>query len=1371
MKKIKRSSLCALFVLCSLYANAYDFETRNDDGVHIWYNIVSSDELTCEVTYQNTSYNSYSGSVTIPETVETSSKTYIVVGIGEKAFFKCANLTDVTIPNSVTTIGNDAFEQCHSLTSVTLGNGVKTIGSNAFYSCETLTKFEVAEDNQYYCDVDGVLFTKDMTTLIQFPTCSPLLPSYDIPNSVLTIEDYAFYECEGLTSLTLGNSVKTIGDFAFCNCIYLAGELRIPDSVQTIGDYAFANCSELTSVIIGKNVTSIGEYAFDSCIGITGELTIPSSVTTIGAGAFFYFGSKVVTIEDSDVPIIVTSKTIYESVFNGSPVEKLYLGRTMEYEKDCSPFLYRTALNSLTIGNKVTSIGRYEFYYCSSLTEVSIPSSVTFIDEGAFNECTSLTNVTLEDGEETLSMTTSSSYTPFTTCPIETLYLGRNLSYSSSYLPFRENTTLSSLTIGDKVTTINSYEFYSCSSLMGELKIPDSVTTIGSNSFSSCSGLTSIIIGKGVSTIGNSTFYRCTGLTSVIYNVINCTSAGSSSNPIFSGCTHLSEATIGENVEYMPKYLFYDCTNITKITSLNPTPPKMEETTFDDIDVGIETPIDCLIKYALADSWSDFSVIYAEEDGDLYYPVPISCVGAAIVTITGGDENGAVLKKGDIAVITPINGAGINGVVYHVIEDLTDEINDNGSVSFDVSEYHRENRIYSFSRDDSSTYDITVSDAGQVLEQITVANINSVQYLKVHGDINGTDILTIRRMTNLQVLDLSEANVVSGGDSYYEDTYRTARNVVGSYFFVDMTSLIMVKLPNSATSIGQYVCGNCTRLTSINIPNNVSYIDTYAFAGCKNLTYLTIEESSQSLKIYTDKSNNASPFADCPLEIVSLGRTLTYDYSGKYTLLYDKNSVVSLTIGEAVTSINDYEFYNCSGIVKDVTIPDNVTTIGDYAFYGCTKLPGVAIGDGVTYIGSYAFADCGSMITLTLGSGVETIKEHAFYECRSITSLKLGNNVSFIGGRAFSYCSSMTGELKIPDSVTSIGDYAFSSCAFTTISIGSGITSLNDHEFYNCSKLTTLNIGSGVTSIGEYAFRYCTALTELYIPSNVISMTDNAFYNCSSLNQLVIEDSTEELSISSNVFGMCSLEMLSIGRDISYKSNSSPFMNNTTITSVWTSDNVNTIGAYEFSGCTALAEVVISNNVAEIQKYSFENCSKLSSLTIGNQVTSIGDYAFYGCEGLTEVKTPNSIKTIGSYAFSNCTRLTSLTLGSSCSSVDSNAFSGCTALEELYSKNPSTPSITGDTFDGVDKQTCVLYVPTGSLNVYWLHTYWTEFFNIKEMYFDPNDDTDGIEGVNSIVEQDIVGYYGIDGRQLNAPQHGINILRYSDGTTKKVLVK
>ena len=189
---------------------------------------------------------------------------YAVTKIDQLAFCECSSLTSVIIPNSVTSIGDDAFSWCNSLTSITIPDSVTTIGSYVFTYCEALNAINVNANNQNYCSENGVLFNKNKTKLIQYPS-GKTDATYEIPNGVTNIGDDAFYYCISLTKITISNSVQSVGNNAFSECISLA-KITIPNSVTNIGSGVFSGCKELTSITIPNSVTSIKMNAFRGCI-------------------------------------------------------------------------------------------------------------------------------------------------------------------------------------------------------------------------------------------------------------------------------------------------------------------------------------------------------------------------------------------------------------------------------------------------------------------------------------------------------------------------------------------------------------------------------------------------------------------------------------------------------------------------------------------------------------------------------------------------------------------------------------------------------------------------------------------------------------------------------------------------------------------------------------------------------------------------------------------------------------------------------------------------------------------------------------------------------------------------------------------------
>ncbi len=276
-----------------------------------------------------------------------------------------------------------------------------------------------------------------------------------------------------------------------------------------------------------------------------------------------------------------------------------------------------------------------------------------------------------------------------------------------------------------------------------------------------------------------------------------------------------------------------------------------------------------------------------------------------------------------------------------------------------------------------------------------------------------------------------------------------------------------------------------------------------------------------------------------------------------------------------------------------------------------------------------------------------------------------GIPITEIGASAFKNYTGLT-SIEIPDSVTSIGDYAFSGCrGLECISVASGNNVYRSEQ--NClieKQSNTLIVGcinsvipNGVTSIGEEAFKYCRKLLSITIPSSVTSIGKSAFEDCTGLESVTIGSGVTSIGEGAfkNCIGFTSIAIpdtvTSIGRWA--------FENCSGLTSITIPDSVTTIGVRAFLDCSGLESVTIGSSVTSIGEETFKNCIGLESVTIGSGVTSIGEGVFMYCSGLTSVTIPESVTEIGDSAFSDCSELTSIAIPDSVTSIGSRAFEGC----------------------------------------------------------------------------------------------------------------
>ena len=588
----------------------YDFE---QDG--IYYNIIDNTNKKVEVTCRDESYNSYSGCLIIPSTVQFSGKEFLVSRIGMNAFRDCVNLTSIAIPNSITTIASSAFYNCVELENISLPKSITSIGQSAFVNCAKLTGIE-------------------------------------IPNTVTSIGDYAFQGCDAISLLNF-NAVlcadfsSTASHRPFYNLNIKT--INIGDSVQKIPAYFAYGLTKLENLTIGKAVTSIGVYGFQGCtalktINFNAEFCgnfnsydnspfYNLKITTLNIGdgvqripSYFAYGLS--SLANIEIPS--TINYIGYNAFNGcSSLEKVYITDIASWCKiifnssTANPLNYAHHLylngvevSDLVLPSIISDISSYAFYGCTSLTKITIPKSVTSIGSSAFSNCTSLTVMNFN----AISCADfNSSYNPFSNTFISSIIIGDDVVRIPDYFT-KELTTLRAVTIGNSVTSIGNSAFYGCTSLT-DISMGNSITTIGASAFYNCTGLTNIVLGSSVTTIGSSAFNKCTGLTAITFN----DKVTTIYNSAFYGCTGLKSIELPSSVRTISSKAFYNCSGLRSVYSFALNPPVMESSDcFNVYNVAtLFVPYEVLDTYKNTYYWNNFYRAYGvDPDGN----VPITSI-------------------------------------------------------------------------------------------------------------------------------------------------------------------------------------------------------------------------------------------------------------------------------------------------------------------------------------------------------------------------------------------------------------------------------------------------------------------------------------------------------------------------------------------------------------------------------------------------------------------------------------------------------------------------------------------------------------------------------------------------------------------------
>ena len=490
--------------------------------------------------------------------------------VGNNAFRGLGGVNSVTLPaTSLQSIGDNAFLACYLVPSFSIGKNVSSIGSGAFNGCtEHLNAITVDPDNTHYCDVDGVLFTKDMKTLVKFPD-GKYQENYDIPAGVVTvssdafqdnqhiqnisipasvtaIQPNAFYHSTRLSNLTVdaGNAVYVSQDGALFNksltelIVYPMSNSRtsytVPDSVTTLSANAFYANFYLQSINLPANLQHIGGHAFELTQGLN-SITLPEKATDLGEALFLNSWVTSVTVE-------AKVEALPASTFAYSGITDVRLPNTLKSIGD-SAFLKCTELCAVTIPNSVTSIGNAAFSQCTSLSTVHFPSSLKTIGQDAFSGCTALPHdVALPEGLTTIGQSAFSGCT---------------------------NTKF--VTLPTTVKTIGDSAFAGCSSLQA-ISLPEGLTTIGAHAFQNCGLMSYVVIPEGVTHIHDGAFDGCTVL-SDIYIPTTVTTFGTAlfSHGFYDGETELTmEQTLGKTFSY--RYAKYQLMSGILLDSMGGSP-------------------------------------------------------------------------------------------------------------------------------------------------------------------------------------------------------------------------------------------------------------------------------------------------------------------------------------------------------------------------------------------------------------------------------------------------------------------------------------------------------------------------------------------------------------------------------------------------------------------------------------------------------------------------------------------------------------------------------------------------------------------------------------------------------------------------------
>ena len=1273
--------------------------------------------------------------------------------IEDSAFVGCSSLTEFVIPDYVTKLGSGAFKECTSLTTITVPGNVKTLGDEVFASCSSLQNaiFEEGVEEigkKVFADCKQLLEVSFPATLtsIAIDDDAPLSNTFLNSNNVSKVniangnEKYA--SIDGVVygyTLKEGSQQSALTDLLYCpvGASGKDGVVDIPNTVEYISAGAFKNNKNITEIKFSQGILGdleIGADAFSGCQKLA-TITLPAGLKTMKTGLFNNCTSLVTltipnTVSRMEVNIFIGCTNLANIIFEeGNESNPLVLdeGSADNVATSGQPcydvkgvFFGANALDTLELPNRVSTISKYAFSYGGAPKTLIIPSSVTKIDEHAFYSLASYT----DKGGSTVSLSRR----------LETVKLVENsvskLTSIGKYA-FYGCINLSNFEFPDSLTEIGEYVFTSNSLKTVSFGDDSMLKSIGNSAFTSSSQLTTLKLPASLETIGNSAFSSLKTLTTVSFEPYgNLKSIGEHA---FKGCSSLTSISIPASVETIETWAFGECSSIKTVKF--EVYPEGHENQFKNSLVSIGSH--AFRETALTDFYVPESIA---ENG--------TTLGESLFYRVGTLSKIKLSKT-----VATINGVLNDSFVTQIEIDpeslylqLDDELpiitNGNGTViELSYGPIVGEDGVYTVPNG------VTKIGVGAFDGQITLKKVvlpYTLQEIGKNAFYNCYSLEEVVFMTDTGDAATGVSNLTTMGESaFYNctalkaiDLSRTKLAHIPANAFFNCSVLASVSLPTTLVSIGNSgttlntsganAFQDCTALTSITFPSGLKYINGSNNFKNTGLTSVTLPASLEMLGNSTFANCASLKEATFTGNITSFGSSVFSSTALEKVVLSDKMETLgSSTFNNLKTlKIVTYDSYT----VKDATrfndgyenaLPPSLTSLPSSLFSGCTSLKSMDLSNVKTVAGSL-FKGCSALESVVLSTDLEVLGDYMFQNCTSLSSIEIPSSVTSLGKYAFDGCTKLT-SIDLPETLTFMGTYTFRKTGLTSIVIPSGVKSFgtsatecaassNVYLFAECKSLTTVVLPANINDfkIGGYVFNNCTKLTTIKVGADgeenvldgVTLVAQYAFSGCG-ITELSLPDVTEVGKYSFSKGDLQSISLPALTKHAEYV-----FSDSKKLTSVTLNDELESLAKYMFNGCTALEQITLPSSLVFLNTYTFKG-SGLKEIVIPEGVKHIGSSqngaanvstpinTFENCASLVKVTLPAGLETIGREVFKNCSNLTIVTytggaeyaLPASTRLVGNYAFQGCKSLTALEMKGVETLGI--NVFDGCSSLTSV----------------------------------------------------------------------------------
>ena len=1062
----------------------------------------------------------------------------------------------------------------------------------------------------------------------------------------------------------------------------------------------------------------------------------------------------------------------------------------------------RRMKGDLVLPQTLKKIGMYAFYNCDSVSGVlTIPANVEEIGERAFANCKSLTGITyrarnVSDYSGTnLIFTSVGDYT--SGIP---LVIGKEVERVPNNMFASTTANVRSLKFepGSVCTEIGKGAFYHSRSRsvkypgfypQGRLEIPASVKKIERNAFACNTQFTSVVIPASVDSIKEDAFRELEGVDSLCF-LADCAFESQTNRytEVLAAFTDMGEATDGLHVFFGKK--------VKRIWENQFSQTNLRSVTFEE-----GSALEEIGSSALA---------VATLQGDIILPNTVRTIGYQ-----------AFYETAISSVNIPEGTETIGEGAFSLCNNL-EKVEYFAKDAKLVSDQYYGAGAFVGSGLSVNGYALSVGRNVKIIPPCLFENGGAAESKREEG--GGANAIDFAAQGILDSIGASAFN----GNTLLTGTISIPATVrsVGESAFYGCSGISKAIIPSNVERVGNHVFYNCNALeyASYDVANGTG-VNLFPVAKSFNETGEEGEISNYVLVI--GKNVATIPDGFCyggAVDSISLRNAGKLREIGKSAFAYcgEMRGHDELLFPEGLESIGEYAFSGCSKLDGALRIPSTIKTLGREAFDGFVADSLIYNAPGITKYMLFFNTSLEFAGGLVVGAAIEEIEKEMFADCDiSTLSFEQGSMLTRIGANAFSK-RVKGGALGLPESLKVIGSGAFADCGFTgKLVLPAMLDTIGSSAFVNCAGLVCDNFvfPKNLTEIPAYAFSGCKGFTgTLRIPSRIESLGFDAFAG-TGFTHLVIEDSDMPLITGNDfnktggwiiksrpmtratamkgylnprgMFADMPLETAYVGRNLKYLCGAmadmavarqyySPFNQARSIKKIVLGNRVSLIRHYQFSNCTALETIAIPEGVDTICQGAFIEDIALVVVRIPRSVGYIGGSAFAGCVSLAEVyvgneqNVANAVKltravaedatTIDSYAFASCGNLHSVVLYDNVNQIGDYAFGYCSALTDFYCLSTVPQAVSAKAFYNVDTKACSLHVPSGSKPAYDSADVWKDFMVDEKKLT-------AIGKVKIDDEATEIARYTLDGQRIFAPQQGVNIVKMSNGTVKKVLVK